>query len=74
MKFNLEIDFDDLFDECGETYTDVIKAELEHEFKLAVRREMKRNSDFEKAIEEMVTEVTKGLQKDLSRLIAESLQ
>lgn len=73
MKFKLEVDLDDLWDECGETYSEVIKAELQHEFKLAVRREMKRNDDFEKKIKWLVSEMSKRMEIELTEVLRGSV-
>jgi len=70
MKINVSVNLDDIWNDCGETYSEIVKGELQHEFKLAVRRAMKQDKEFEAEVQEMVKRMRKAMWEEQQSLIA----
>ena len=70
MQINVSVDLDSIWDDCGASYSEVVKEELQHEFKLAVRRAMKADKDFEKEVKAMVKRMREAMWKEQAALLA----
>jgi len=69
-SINVEVSLDNLFDD-SDCFADIIRAEVEHEFRLAIRRAIKADNRFKEKAEELVKSMHSELQRAAIELLAE---